>query len=393
MESSEGGITNLYTYDAFGFRLSRRTGTNVENFVWNYGMGMPSMLITRNGANADHWYYLYTPGGQLMEAVNALTGERHYYHFDENGNTLWLTDQAGQIVGRYLYEPYGELLAASEQIPNPFTYQGRYGVMREPGGLSYMRARYYDSRVCRFLSRDPLHGGLPKAANPYQYALNNPLRYNDPLGLQSVDGQDPAAPAGNAATSARDAAQAKAVTDPAGATDETTESAPPSSGVVYLTHEEWNSEVRATKRKLHDKVKKAEWGWYDPDIPATFDSGFLKRQRERFYFRGLIMNGGEMNYYFQGMYWKELGVPKEVMIGIIYAYKYKKYKRGPSINDLYAACHGYEDNANWWTELRDEALHYGEVISSVPESLGEVVIESGSSLVDWVSSSLPSFGE
>ena len=42
---------------------------------------------------------------------------------------------------------------------------------------------------------------------------------------------------------------------------------------------------------------------------------------------------------------------------------------------------------------RDEALHYGEIISSVPESMGEVVIEAGSAVVDFLTPLIPTFGE
>jgi RHS repeat-associated protein len=48
-------------------------------------------------------------------------------------------------------------------------------------GLYYYRARYYDPRVSRFVSEDPirLKGGL----NLYAYVKNRPLNRIDPLGL------------------------------------------------------------------------------------------------------------------------------------------------------------------------------------------------------------------
>jgi RHS repeat-associated protein len=54
-------------------------------------------------------------------------------------------------------------------------------------GLDYMDFRYYGSPMGRFLSPDPLMAsanvGDPQSWNRYVYARNNPLRYNDPLGL------------------------------------------------------------------------------------------------------------------------------------------------------------------------------------------------------------------
>jgi RHS repeat-associated protein len=59
-------------------------------------------------------------------------------------------------------------------------------------GLYYYGARYYDSDIGRFITRDPLQGEreLPQTLNRYAYCLNNPLKYIDPTGNQSDDPQD-----------------------------------------------------------------------------------------------------------------------------------------------------------------------------------------------------------
>jgi RHS repeat-associated protein len=48
-------------------------------------------------------------------------------------------------------------------------------------GLHYNWHRYYDPKVGRYISSDPI--GLEGGLNTYTYALNNPLRYFDPDGL------------------------------------------------------------------------------------------------------------------------------------------------------------------------------------------------------------------
>ncbi|MDD5452109.1 MAG: RHS repeat-associated core domain-containing protein [Desulfovibrionales bacterium] len=54
--------------------------------------------------------------------------------------------------------------------------------MTEPNGFYYMRARYYDPNVGRFISEDPIgfEGG---DVNLYAYVGNNPIMLIDPLGL------------------------------------------------------------------------------------------------------------------------------------------------------------------------------------------------------------------
>jgi len=52
-------------------------------------------------------------------------------------------------------------------------------------GLYYVRARYYDARTGRFLSRDPAEGQLnaPETLQPYVFANSNPYFFRDPSGL------------------------------------------------------------------------------------------------------------------------------------------------------------------------------------------------------------------
>ncbi|MEM7480683.1 MAG: Ig-like domain-containing protein [Acidobacteriota bacterium] len=48
-------------------------------------------------------------------------------------------------------------------------------------GLVYARNRWYDPSMGRFITLDPL--GYVDGPNPYQYGLNNPYAFSDPLGL------------------------------------------------------------------------------------------------------------------------------------------------------------------------------------------------------------------
>nr|WP_245686223.1 RHS repeat-associated core domain-containing protein [Terasakiispira papahanaumokuakeensis] len=63
-------------------------------------------------------------------------------------------------------------------MQNPFRFQGQYHD-RETG-LHYNRFRYYDPRIGRFTTQDPI--GLMGGDNLYQYAPN-PTGWIDPLGL------------------------------------------------------------------------------------------------------------------------------------------------------------------------------------------------------------------
>lgn len=179
----EGGTTAQYTYDDLGLMTSRTLGGETRNYVWNHVLGRTSISIERNGS-ADLRYYVYTPAGQLLYGVDATGDARFFYHFDEMGNTIFITDESGAIEASYAYTPYGRLISKSGDLDNSFTWQGAFGVCDEGDDLYYMRARFYDASIGSFLSRDPVKSIDPREISPYQYALGNPLRYVDPEGRQ-----------------------------------------------------------------------------------------------------------------------------------------------------------------------------------------------------------------
>lgn len=75
-------------------------------------------------------------------------------------------------------ESLGEACPASR----PVSYSGE--TVRGNPQASYYRARYYDPIVGRFLGEDPsdFGGGI----NFYAYVANDPLNWNDPLGLNRL---------------------------------------------------------------------------------------------------------------------------------------------------------------------------------------------------------------
>jgi RHS repeat-associated protein len=67
----------------------------------------------------------------------------------------------------------------------PFLLNGQYGVMTDANALLYMRARYYNPYLCRFLNADP--SGFAAGLNFYAYANGNPVSLIDPFGLDVVN--------------------------------------------------------------------------------------------------------------------------------------------------------------------------------------------------------------
>lgn len=141
-------------------------------------------LRTLNGSNQLQSLFLY--GGGLLSFGPAAATSRLYPHADALGNVRFVTNANGALVARYAYDPFGNV-RAKEGIPaSPFTFASEQADAET--GLTFLRARYYDPSVGRFIARDPLIGplSLPHSQNPYAYALSNPVNFADPSGEFAV---------------------------------------------------------------------------------------------------------------------------------------------------------------------------------------------------------------
>ena len=84
------------------------------------------------------------------------------------------------MVWRKSYTPYGQPIGPA--APNEPGYTGKF---EEPDlGIQNFGARWYDPRIGRFLSTDPVgfDPQNPQSFNRYAYANNNPYKYVDPDG-------------------------------------------------------------------------------------------------------------------------------------------------------------------------------------------------------------------
>jgi RHS repeat-associated protein len=181
-----GGAPASFERDGLGSIVTRTEGAQVEEWIWNYALGLPSLSIERVSGQ-DVRYYVHAPNGLLLHSVESSSGARRFLHTDEVGSTLFLTDDSGAVTDAYAYSPYGDVVAQTGSSENRFTWHGRFGVFEE-GGLYNMRARWYDPATCRFLSRDPIAGLDPIRINPYQALFGNPIAFVDPAGTDPTAG-------------------------------------------------------------------------------------------------------------------------------------------------------------------------------------------------------------
>jgi RHS repeat-associated protein len=106
-------------------------------------------------------------------------------HPDHLGTPQRLTDRHQQIVWDAVYAPFGEVTLRTEQVMQPLRFPGQYADPET--GLHQNWHRDYDPALGRYLQSDPI--GLNGGINTYAYALDNPVSYADPLGLDAYVGQ------------------------------------------------------------------------------------------------------------------------------------------------------------------------------------------------------------
>jgi RHS repeat-associated protein len=162
-----------YVYDGDGKRIQV-----TEDSTTTYMYSQLNILYEENSTGSA--CYIYGPTGRLGKRTT-IQEETHiyYYHTDHGGSTRLITDENKTIVTAVIYHPFGE----------PYIKEGSEhylfcGKEMDATGLYYYGARYYDSDLGRFITRDPLKGTIvnPQTLNQYTYCRNNPLKYTDPWG-------------------------------------------------------------------------------------------------------------------------------------------------------------------------------------------------------------------
>jgi len=107
---------------------------------------------------------------------------------DRLGSTLAVVGSSGTAVKSYTYDAFGAVTASTGSQATEFQFAGE---QTDPSGLQYLRARYYDPAIGRFLSRDGRSFGDPTGHHPYSYGGNNPALNSDPSGQDFINTYDP----------------------------------------------------------------------------------------------------------------------------------------------------------------------------------------------------------
>ena len=211
-KAADGTVT-AYTYDAENTRLTEETENTRHTFVTDKETTY-SQLLTETISEKHLLTYketatiTYTYGNGLIsdsrKEAKDIDTEKRYYHYNHIGSTTVITDADGDLLYSFTYGTYGELTgiydadgqkmageAADQRSIREtlqaetlrFLYNGRYGVETGADGLYYMRARYYNPQIKRFINRDIIDGSITdsQSLNKYSYVQGNPVNLIDHL--------------------------------------------------------------------------------------------------------------------------------------------------------------------------------------------------------------------
>lgn len=165
-----------YTYDAKGLRTSKIVNGEKTVFVWD---GDQVVMELSEGGKVQK---RYIRGNDLVSVDEGQGTEKQYYATDPHGNVVQLSDESGRVVKTYEYDSFGNEVKPEKKDENPFRYCGEY-YDKETEEV-YLRARYYQPAMGRFLTRDTYTGedNEPLSLHLYMYCGGNPINYSDSTG-------------------------------------------------------------------------------------------------------------------------------------------------------------------------------------------------------------------
>ena len=168
-----------FVYNENGLRVQKR----VDGVATNYYLHGKNVVHMTRGSDELHFFY----DAQNKPAVVVYNGTAYAYLKNLQGDIVAILNGSGNAVVSYVYDAWGRPVSKTGSMAstlgtlNPFRY--RSYVYDEETGLYYLRSRYYNPTVCRFINEDILVGNINLlSTNMFTYCLNRPVLFVDRAG-------------------------------------------------------------------------------------------------------------------------------------------------------------------------------------------------------------------
>lgn len=171
-----------FLYNGDNLRVSKTIKKSTDGYkeeVTNYLYDRQNVILETDANNKVKTRYV--KGINYIASISA--GDiTTYFLFNGHGDVVQTVDKTGEVQNNYDYDIWGNPTLVVETAECAIRYAGEFYDFET--GLYYLRARYYNPYIGRFLSEDSYWGedDNPLSLNRYTYAHNDPIQYLDPTG-------------------------------------------------------------------------------------------------------------------------------------------------------------------------------------------------------------------
>ena len=182
VQSGNNVSVEEYKYDYAGNRIAKSSEGEYTKYLLDINGELTYVLAEMNFDNTEKCYY--TRGDELISQER--DGKKSYYVYDGHGSVRALADENGKVTDKYVYDAFGNLISSYGSTKNDFLFCGEQ--FDPVTGLYYLRARYMNPSVGRFITMDSYEGSIddPVSLHKYLYANANPVSNSDPSGYKNV---------------------------------------------------------------------------------------------------------------------------------------------------------------------------------------------------------------
>ena len=183
---TKGSDTLSFAYNESGLRTSKTVNGVTHSYIWQ------GSKLAADITDAYALYFHYDSSGDVIGFTRTANGTDTEYFYVKNlqGDILKVITSTGTEAATYTYDAWGKLLTSTGDLAdiNPLRYRGYF--YDTETSLYYLKSRYYDPEVGRFINPDAfattdVDGVL--SANMFAYCENNPIRNSDTAGTIGAD--------------------------------------------------------------------------------------------------------------------------------------------------------------------------------------------------------------
>ena len=178
---AKGSDTLSFVYNESGLRTSKTVNGVTHSYVWQ------GSKLAADITDAYALYFHYDSAGDVIGFTRTANGTDTEYFYVKNlqGDILKVITATGTEAATYTYDAWGKLLTSTGDLAdiNPLRYRGYF--YDTETGLYYLKSRYYDPEVSRFINPDAFvsSGTSVASYNMMVYCDNNPINRIDPAGM------------------------------------------------------------------------------------------------------------------------------------------------------------------------------------------------------------------